>query len=278
MTKALGFNGCRKHQKVEDPAFFYWADRLGFLVWGEMASAYNFSMTGTSRFEQEWLAMVRRDLNHPSIVAWTPVNESWGYPDLGGSARQRDHIRSLYYQTKVLDPSRPINDNCGWEHVCTDLSTFHDYADARGMHERCVSLHATLTRGKNMFLSPIHGSDGAVDEGSRHVRGTPVICSEFGGVNIAVKNDEGRKDNWGYTTASDPKDLLRRLEGLMMATVGGGHVAGVVWTQVTDIEQEMVSCLSSFFILCSLRDFGTDSVFLANGPRCPEDGKGWRVC
>jgi len=238
LSKAMGFNGCRKHQKVEDPVFMYWADRLGFLVWGEMASCFNFSMDAVDRFNQEWIEMVKRDINHPCIVAWTPVNESWGYGDLGGHARQRDHIRSLYYMTKTLDPSRPVNDNCGWEHVITDLSTFHDYADANGMAERCVDLHATLTRGRGMFLGPIHGSNGEVDEGSKHQRGAPVLCTEFGGVNVAVQNDHSRKGNWGYTTASDSKDLLKRFEDLMVATVKGGHVCGIVWTQLTDIEQE----------------------------------------
>lgn len=239
LSKAMGFNGCRKHQKVEDPVFMYWADRLGFLVWGEMAACYNFSVDAVDRFNQEWMEMVRRDINHPCIVTWTPVNESWGYPDLGGQARQRDHIRSLYYMTKTLDPSRPINENCGWEHVITDLSTFHDYADANGIAERCTSLHATLTRGRNMFLGPIHGASGEVDEGSKHLRGAPVMCTEFGGVNVAVQNDHSRKGNWGYTTASDSQDLLRRVDDLIMATVKGGHVCGIVWTQLTDIEQEM---------------------------------------
>lgn len=204
-----------------------------------MAACYNFSLDAVDRFNQEWTEMIKRDINHPSIVTWTPVNESWGYPDLGGQARQRDHIRSLYYTTKTLDPSRPINDNCGWEHVVTDLSTFHDYADANGMAERCVDLRATLTRGRNMFLSPIHGPSGEVDEGSKHLRGAPVMCTEFGGVNVAVQNDDSRKGNWGYTTASDSDDLLRRVDDLIMATVKGGHVCGIVWTQLTDIEQEM---------------------------------------
>lgn len=93
-----------------------------------------------------------------------------------------------------------------------------------------------------MFLPAIQGRDGGEDdEGSRHMRGAPVFCSEMGGVNIAVKNDDSRQGNWGYTTASDGQDLLRRLEELLMATVSGGHVCGIVWTQTTDIEQEMVS-------------------------------------
>jgi beta-galactosidase/beta-glucuronidase len=239
LSKRMGFNGCRKHQKVEDPLFYYYADRLGFLVWGEMASPYNFSLDMVERFNQEWMEAVKRDINHPSIVAWTPVNESWGYTDLGGQARQRDHIRSLYYMTKTLDPTRPINDNCGWEHVITDLSTFHNYADARGMSERCVSLPAILTRGRNMFLGPIHGPNGEFDPGSQHTRGAPILCTEFGGVNISVQNDDSRKGNWGYTTAKDSQDLLKRVEDLIMAVVKEGHVCGIVWTQFCDVEQEM---------------------------------------
>lgn len=232
LCKKMGFQGVRKHQKVEDPTFLYWADKLGFLVWGEMASSYKFSNDYMDRFNQEWMEMVRRDINHPCAVAWTPVNESWGYPDLGHNIGQRNHIRSLYYMTKTLDPTRPINDNCGWEHVLTDLSTFHDYADAEGMAERCKSVEDILQNGKSMFLGKIQGPDGACDEGSRHQIGAPVICTEFGGVNIANFNDSERTQNWGYTTAKDSEDLLRRVENIIMATVKEGNVCGIVWTQL----------------------------------------------
>ncbi|KAF7185908.1 Beta-galactosidase [Pseudocercospora fuligena] len=239
LSKAMGINGCRKHQKVEDPIFMYWADRLGFLVWGEMASCYHFSVEMIRRFDQEWMEMIRRDINHPSIITWTPVNESWGYPDLGGQARQRDHIRSLYYNTKTYDTTRPINDNCGWEHVITDISSFHDYADGNGMRDRCISLKEIFSRGRNMFLPPIHETHYS-DAGSTHLRGAPVMCTEFGGVNIAASgNDESRKGNWGYTTAKDSEDLLKRVEDLIINTVKEGHICGIVWTQFTDIEQEM---------------------------------------
>lgn len=100
LSKAMGFNGCRKHQKVEDPRFHYWADRLGFLVWGEMASSYEFDDEMTGRFDQEWTEALKRDINHPCVVAWTLVNESWGYSELSHNVDHRNHIRSLYYQTK----------------------------------------------------------------------------------------------------------------------------------------------------------------------------------
>ncbi|ORY57494.1 glycoside hydrolase family 2 protein [Pseudomassariella vexata] len=245
LAKKMGFNGCRKHQKVEDPIFLYWADKLGYLVWGEMANAYEFSDEYVERFDQEWMESVKRDINHPSIIVWTPVNESWAYPDLKDNVEQRNHIRSLYYMTKTLDPTRPINDNCGWEHICDDLSTFHDYHDAPALAKTNATLESTLSAelhgGRGVFVRPIPG-----DGGCKHREGAPVICSEFGGVNIAPSSEaeKGERD-WGYTTASDPQDLLKRIEAIVMAVIKPGHVSGFVWTQLTDIEQE-VNGLYSF--------------------------------
>lgn len=102
LGKRMGFNGCRKHQKVEDPLFYYWADKLGYLVWGEMANAYQFSAEYVERFNQEWEEAMRLVINRPCIVTWTPVNESWGYTNLKEDVEQRNHIRQLYYQTKCV--------------------------------------------------------------------------------------------------------------------------------------------------------------------------------
>ncbi|KAE8356569.1 glycoside hydrolase superfamily [Aspergillus coremiiformis] len=246
MAKRMGINGCRKHQKVEDPVFFYWADRLGFLVWGEMANAYEFSDDYISRFNSEWAEAVKRDINHPSIVAWTPFNESWGYPSLKDNVEQRNHIRAVYYLTKTLDPTRPINDNCGWEHVLTDLTTYHDYTDHPALSATCADFNTGILGPKanhDMFVGPIHSATPQplqLDPGTQHTPGAPVICSEFGGVNIipATGTAAGERD-WGYTTASDPEDLLSRLEKLVMAVVTGGHSCGLVYTQLCDIEQEV---------------------------------------
>ena len=237
LAQKMGFNGCRKHQKVEDPVFHYWADRLGFLVWGEMANAYAFSAEYVERFNQEWREAVLRDINHPSVVAWTPVNESWAYTDLANNQMHRDHIKSLYYTTKVLDPTRPINDNCGWEHVQTDLTTFHDYSDADALTKTCASMEGILSPKANrpMFLSAIGNIPG-----SAHNENAPVICTEFGGINIARETvgSDGQRD-WGYTTATDPKDLLKRIEKMMTGIANPGLIGGFVYTQLTDIEQEV---------------------------------------
>ncbi|PHH89882.1 hypothetical protein CDD83_5055 [Cordyceps sp. RAO-2017] len=233
LAKRMGFNGCRKHQKVEDPIFYYWADRLGYLVWAEMANSYHFSAAYVDRFNQEWAEAVKLAINHPSVVTWTPVNESWGYPSLKDRAEQQDHVRALYYLTKSLDPTRSINDNCGWEHVCTDLTTFHDYSDGPDLEKTCASL--------DLILGPKAGRDLFVG-GAQHRPGAPIMCTEFGGVNIApakVKADDSASDrDWGYTTASDSLDLLARFERLVKGVTQGGHCYAFVYTQLTDIEQE----------------------------------------
>ncbi|KAJ6134872.1 hypothetical protein N7512_000032 [Penicillium capsulatum] len=241
MAKALGFNGCRKHQKVEDPRFHYWADRVGWLVWGEMANAYEFGSDYVDRMNSEWTEAVKRDINHPCVITWTPVNESWAYTSLKDNIEQRNHIRALYYLT-----NRPVNDNCGWEHVQTDLTTYHDYSDSPELAATCSKMEGGILGpkgGHDMFAKPIYsGFSGhtLVDSGLQHKAGAPVICSEFGGVNIAPAKDtkSGERD-WGYTTATDVEDFLKRYEKLVMAVVKGGHSCGMVYTQLSDIEQEV---------------------------------------
>ncbi|GAC1529076.1 MAG: hypothetical protein NVS2B16_36580 [Chloroflexota bacterium] len=85
--KRLGFNGVRIHQKVEDPRFLYWCDRLGLLVWGEMANAYAFSAGAVTALVHEWVEVLARDYSHPCIVTWVPLNESLGVPHLSRVAR-----------------------------------------------------------------------------------------------------------------------------------------------------------------------------------------------
>ncbi|KAK7408262.1 hypothetical protein QQX98_009574 [Neonectria punicea] len=240
LAKKMGFNGCRKHQKVEDPVFYYWADKLGYLVWGEMANAYQFSNEHVDRFNAEWTEAVKLVINRPSIVTWTPVNESWAYTSLKDNVDQRNHIRQLYYLTKSLDNTRSVNDNCGWEHVITDLTTFHDYSDGPELEKTCASLEGILApkADRNVFVAPIEG----VDAGAQHQPGAPVMNTEFGGVNIAPAKQpqtEDEKLDWGYTTATDPEDLLKRVERLVKGVTDGGHCCTFVYTQLADIEQEV---------------------------------------
>ncbi|HRL10398.1 MAG TPA: glycoside hydrolase family 2 TIM barrel-domain containing protein [Aggregatilineales bacterium] len=232
LTKALGFNGARKHQKVEDPRFLYWADKLGLLVWGEMANAYAYSEAYAQRITAEWQEAVKRDYSHPCIVAWVPLNESWGVPDLNGDARQIAHLNSLYYLTRALDLTRPIVSNDGWEHATTDLLTIHDYeASGAVLTERYSTLHSTLAaRPANRDLT-VRGAD---------YDGQPILLTEFGGVAYKMSSQEG----WGYSTAGDEADFLARLTEIMKAVYASPILDGFCYTQLTDVEQEINGLLT----------------------------------
>ncbi len=231
LTKELGFNGVRIHQKVEDPRFLYWCDRLGLLVWGEMANAYVFSPTAVDRLAREWLEVVRRDYSHPSIVTWMPLNESWGVPNLESDPPQRDYVRALYHLTKSLDPTRPVIGNDGWEHIVSDVWGIHDYAlEGATLRERYGSQEA-LER----TLREVQPHYRSIARPNGHPAGEPVMLTEFGGISHAPATGE----HWhGYGTVSDDEGFLARYADLVGAVLDSPAIAGFCYTQLTDTEQE----------------------------------------
>jgi beta-galactosidase/beta-glucuronidase len=232
MTKEMGFNGARKHQKLEDPRFLYWADRLGFLVSSEMANAYLYDEDYAVRFAREWMETLRRDWNHPSIIIWNPINESWGVPNLA-EPRQQQHLRSLYTLTKSLDPSRLVIDNEGWEHTeMTDLFAVHDYArDEQALGPRWADF------GKPGVALPGRGRHWLVPGAAYN--GTPLYLSEFGGIAYIPEGHKVPESAWGYSGVEKTAEAaLERLRGLYRA-IARAPFAGVCYTQITDVEQEI---------------------------------------
>jgi len=232
MTKEMGFNGARKHQKLEDPRFLYWADRLGFLVSSEMANAYLYDEDYAARFMREWVEAVQRDWNHPSIVIWNPINESWGVPNLG-EPRQQQHLRSLYTVTKSLDQSRLVIDNEGWEHTeMTDLFAVHDYArDEQALGPRWMDF------GKPGVALPGRSRHWLVP--GVQYNGTPLYLSEFGGIAYIPEGNKVPESAWGYSGVEKTgSGALERLRGLYRA-IARSPFAGVCYTQITDVEQEI---------------------------------------
>src|SRR6185437_2842290 len=118
------------HQKVEDPRFLAWCDRLGVLAWGEMPSALDFEPPTIRRLTHEWLEVLERDASSPALVAWVPFNESWAVPNLRHDEAQRDAVRALYHLTKAIDPTRPVIGNDGWENLVADILGVHDYSQS----------------------------------------------------------------------------------------------------------------------------------------------------
>jgi beta-galactosidase/beta-glucuronidase len=230
LAKEMGFNGARKHQKVEDPRWLFWADTLGILVWGEMANAYQYGPEYVRRMTAEWQEAVMRDYNHPCIVAWVPMNESWGVPDLATEPTQTEHLLVLYHLTRSLDPTRLVVSNDGWEHAITDLCTIHDYRDPEALAKSYASPESAIAAepaNKSIYV-PGHA-----------YRGEPILITEFGG--IAFTGDE---QGWGYSTVSDADEFLERYGSLVEALLRSGPVQGFCYTQLTDVEQEINGLLT----------------------------------
>ena len=229
LTKSMGFNGVRKHQKLEDPCYLYWADRLGLLVWGEMPSAYRFTRRSVERLMREWTEAIRRDDSHPCLVTWVPINESWGVPNLPDNLDERHYVQALYHLTKTLDPTRPVIGNDGWESVTTDIIGIHDYdpdpaALARRYHsdvERPRLFRRERPGGRSLLLGT---------EQTEH----PVVLSEFGGIAL----ERGGRGTWGYSRVSDGAELAERYRRLLETVRALQLFAGFCYTQFADTYQE----------------------------------------
>lgn len=219
IAKAMGFNGARKHQKVEDPRWLYWADTLGFLVWAEMPGFHERSPEAERRLIAEWREAVLRDRDHPSIVAWVPMNESFGL----GSNPPPQLLNGLYALTHELDSSRPVMSNDGWDHTTSDLCTLHDYGSADELALRYRNLDSALAPGGRPRPAYLPGYT---------YRGEPVVISELGGVALAGAG------GFGWSEAVGAEGLLTAYRELIDALMGSGPVEGFCYTQLTDIEQE----------------------------------------
>lgn len=228
LSMAAGFNGARLHQKVFEPRFHYWADKLGYLTWGEAASwGANINRPLSARnFLTEWEETVVRDRNHPSIIAWTPFNETWEHPDNREAAREACRMVSdVYNLTKNLD-YRPCHDVSGNYHVITDIFTVHNYEqNAEKLTE---------------WLTPKDGKVPQADLERREVEysGQPYLVDEYGGIKWVV-GQEFSEISWGYGNA--PKTLeefYTRLEDLTDAILSFDYICGYCYTQLTDVEQE----------------------------------------
>ena len=235
LTKAMGFNGARKHQKVEDPRYLYWADRLGLLVWSEMPSAYRFTKRAVERLTREWMEVLHRDISHPCIVAWVPFNESWGVPNLPDSKPERHYVQGLYHLTKTLDPTRPVIGNDGWESVVTDITGIHDYDSSPerigkrySAHDVVPYLFARERPGGRVLVLDGHDAAGQLER--------PIVLSEFGGIAFSKKDEVD--GSWGYSRSGSMQDFKDRYSALLGVVRSLDVLSGFCYTQFADTYQE----------------------------------------
>jgi beta-galactosidase/beta-glucuronidase len=234
LTKAAGFNGVRKHQKIEDPNFLYWADVMGLLVWEEMPSAYRFTHDSVERLIKEWIEVIDRDSNHPCIVTWVPFNESWGVPDLPDKEAHRSCVQALYHLTRTLDPHRPVIGNDGWESTSTDILGIHDYDHDP---KRILNRYGDRVNFSETLKSSRPGGRILTLEGHPH-HDLPIMLTEFGGIACSDPRSKGEPEGWGYSVGASCEDLQRRYQRLMMAINKIELFAGFCYTQLTDTFQE----------------------------------------
>lgn len=227
LSMQLGFNGARLHQKVFEPRFLYWADKLGYIVWGEYGS-WGLDITVPAALESfmpEWLEAVDRDFNHPAIIGWCPFNETWD--ESGTKSRQDDNILSLtYLAAKTADKTRPIIDTSGNYHVVTDIFDIHDYEqDTAGFAKK----FEPMKNGGEVYNNfPDRQQYG----------GQPYFVSEYGGIYWnpgVIRNDQ----SWGYGNGPETEAAFyNRYEGLTSVLLENPAVCGFCYTQLYDVEQE----------------------------------------
>jgi beta-galactosidase/beta-glucuronidase len=240
LAKAMGFNGVRKHQKIEDPRYLYWADRLGLLVWEEMPSAYRFTDVAIRRTMREWTEAIDRDSSHPCVVVWVPYNESWGVPELPTLHQHRHAVEGLYHLTKTLDSTRPVLGNDGWESSATDIIGIHDY-DPRPEHIQ--QRYGRDTDPVQLFDRRRPGGRVLTLDGYPH-RGQPIMLTEFGGIAFSERVTSGatveqNKSAWGYSSVATAADFALRYRNLVVAVVEAPLLSGFCYTQFADTFQEV---------------------------------------
>jgi Glycosyl hydrolases family 2, TIM barrel domain/Glycosyl hydrolases family 2, sugar binding domain len=228
LAQAQGFNGARKHQKAEDPRWLYWADRLGFLVWDEMPSFWEYTAAADARACAEWTEIRRRDRGHPCVVAWVVANESFGLDGVDAATRTEFTAR-LARTTRELDPSRPVISNDGWEHSLSDICTIHDYSPPAELARRYRTLDTALDG--SAAGHPIY------DAGYGYA-GQPVVVSEFGGLRTAGSG------GWGWLEVADERAFVESYGALIDAFMQPGPVEGFCYTQLTDVQQEQNGLLT----------------------------------
>lgn len=221
LSMAVGFNGARLHEKVFEPRFLYWADRMGYLVWGEQA---NWGLEihngeGLRNFLPEWLEALERDFNHPAIIGWCPFNETWD-----GKQRQDNAVLStVYHATKAIDHTRPVIDTSGNFHVVTDIFDIHDYEQDV---EKFSAHYEPMKNGGEPFVN-------FADR--QKYEGQPYFVSEYGGTWWSNEQGEG----WGYGNApASVEELAERYAGLTSALMDNPEICAFCYTQLYDVEQE----------------------------------------
>ncbi|WP_274382345.1 glycoside hydrolase family 2 protein [Paenibacillus paridis] len=231
LSMSLGFNGARLHEKVFEARFLYWADQLGYIVWGEHAN-WGLDITtaqGLQQFLPEWIEIVKRDYNSPALVGWCPFNETWDGPQ---GTRQNDEVLRITYQvTKSLDATRPVIDTSGNFHVVTDIFDIHDYEQNP---EKFAEKYEAMRSGGERYVT---------FPDRQKYEEQPYFVSEYGG--IWWNPGQADQKSWGYgDRPKTEQEFISRYEGLTLSLLENPYICAFCYTQLYDVEQEVNGLLT----------------------------------
>ena len=222
LSMEAGFNGGRLHQRVFEERTLYWADKLGYIVWGEYANGnIQYDGRGIGDFLPEWMEVLERDFNHPALIGWCINNESYWMKDVDDINQ-----RTIFDVTKRLDPTRPVIDASGGIHFVTDMYDVHDYTQDP---QKLKGYLDKMLEDPSYVHNPLHQRSL-----TRNIyEGQPYWISEYGGIHW------GDPNSFIYGVAPKTvEEYISRYEGLTQVLLENKRICGFCYTQLTDIEQE----------------------------------------
>ena len=232
--KECGFNGLRKHEKIECPLFFYYADVLGLYMWQECPSAHWYSFHSMRCYREQLPRQIKDHFSHPCIMTYVIFNESWGVQDLWRYKEMREKVDELYHLIKPMVADRFVISNDGWDHCTSDLLTFHNYAAYEENLDKEISTFEPLKNGENMKIATWGKTMFASDE--YHYEGQPILFTEFAGIAFDYSNKD---KEWGYgDKVHDEEGYLNRYASQLRYIKKMTDIRGFCMTQLTDVEIE----------------------------------------
>lgn len=232
--KEMGFNGVRKHQKLEDVRFQFLCDYYGLLMWAEMPSFYEYSSLSQKEMIKNIDKFIERHYNSPSVETYVLFNESWGLNRIMDDKQIQAFVDGMFYLTKSLDNTRLVIGNDGWEHTKTDILTIHDYSSFEENINKIYKNKENIIKG-----APSQTSNRDVFVTGYSYNNEPIFISEYGGV--AFETETSKNFNtWGYgERITNPNEVLEKIALLTQAFINNDNISGICYTQLSDVEQEI---------------------------------------
>lgn len=226
---SFGFNGARPHEKIFDPYYLYYADKRGYLIFGEYpnwgTACTEKNEYGVNNIVREWKKAVMRDYNHPSIIGWCPLNEAWAI--MKDNKCDNASQTKLYDITKKLDSSRIIIGSSGGDFYKTDVYDIHTYShDSKKLAKQIQKPSSIPAIKANRLKSKKQMKESELES-------LPKFLSEYGGLTYLA---EGK--SWGYSKQIQSEEEFVSMFTALTQTAIDSEIMGLCYTQLYDVEQE----------------------------------------